>query len=112
MLGSPLYMAPEIIREVKYDNRVDVWSCGVIAYILICGRPPFKGRLKTDIFKSILETPLQFEHAIWDKVSKASKDFIKKCLEKDYSKRPQTKDLLNHEWFTKMIKEVQVEEHV
>lgn len=50
VLGSPLYMAPEIIEEKKYDHRVDIWSAGVICYILLSGRPPFKGRTKQDIF--------------------------------------------------------------
>ena len=42
-LGSPLYMAPELVKEETYDNRVDVWSTGVIAYILLSGIPPFIG---------------------------------------------------------------------
>ena len=42
-LGSPLYMAPELVEEKEYDNRVDVWSVGVIAYILLSGMPPFHG---------------------------------------------------------------------
>lgn len=42
-LGSPLYMAPEIIKKIPYDQKVDIWSMGVIVYILLCGRPPFKG---------------------------------------------------------------------
>lgn len=46
VLGSPLYMAPEIIEEKEYDARVDCWSIGVITYILLSGRPPFKGRDK------------------------------------------------------------------
>lgn len=58
VLGSPLYMAPEIIQEKKYDHRVDIWSVGVIAYILLSGRPPFKGKTKKDIFQSILHSPL------------------------------------------------------
>lgn len=54
VLGSPLYMAPEIVNEKTYDLRVDVWSVGVIAYILLSGRPPFKGKTKQEIFNSIL----------------------------------------------------------
>lgn len=76
VLGSPLYMAPEIIEEKKYDMRVDVWSVGVIAYILLSGRPPFKGRSKEEIFESILNNPLSFDHTIWKRASPDSKDFI------------------------------------
>lgn len=46
VLGSPLYMAPEIVQEKVYDQKVDIWSLGVIAYILLSGFPPFKGRSK------------------------------------------------------------------
>ena len=49
-LGSPLYMAPEIIKKLPYDSKVDIWSVGVIVYILLCGVPPFKGRSKEEIF--------------------------------------------------------------
>jgi serine/threonine protein kinase len=53
VLGSPLYMAPEIVKELPYDHKVDIWSVGVIAYILLSGRPPFKGNSKLEIFASI-----------------------------------------------------------
>lgn len=62
VLGSPLYMAPEIILEKPYDHKVDIWSIGVITYILLSGRPPFKGRTKQEIFKSILQGELLFDH--------------------------------------------------
>ena len=48
-------MAPEIVEERKYDARVDIWSIGVIAHILLSGRPPFKGKTKQEIFRSIKE---------------------------------------------------------
>ena len=80
MLGSPLYMAPEIIQEQPYNHKVDIWSIGVIAYILLSGRPPFKGRSKNEIFRSIMHASLNFDHPIWDKVSAEAKDFIIKAL--------------------------------
>lgn len=43
ILGSPIYMAPEIVKKLKYDGKVDIWSLGIIAYIMLSGRPPFNG---------------------------------------------------------------------
>jgi serine/threonine protein kinase len=61
VLGSPLYMAPEIIENKKpYNEKVDIWSLGVVTYILLSGRPPFKGPGRDEIFKSIQETNLDF----------------------------------------------------
>ena len=47
MLGSPLYMAPEIIKKQVYDEKVDIWSTGVLLYILFCGKPPFVAQTKS-----------------------------------------------------------------
>jgi calcium/calmodulin-dependent protein kinase I len=91
-------MAPEIVQEKTYDLRVDVWSVGVIAYILLSGRPPFKGKTKSEIFKSILEDELNFSTGIWSKISPEAKDFISASLKKDFKQRPFTQDLLNHKW--------------
>lgn len=49
-LGSPLYMAPEIVKKVQYDTKVDIWSLGVMAYVMLSGRPPFNGKSKDEIF--------------------------------------------------------------
>lgn len=54
VLGSPLYMAPEIVREEQYDKKVDIWSVGIIAHILLSGCPPFFGKTKQDIYRSIV----------------------------------------------------------
>lgn len=53
VLGSPLYMAPEIVNEMAYDKSVDIWSVGVITHILLTGCPPFYGKTKQDIYRSI-----------------------------------------------------------
>jgi len=65
VLGSPLYMAPEIIDGQSYNSKVDIWSIGVIAYILLSGRPPFKGKNKAEILYYIQNFPISFEHKNW-----------------------------------------------
>ena len=47
VLGSPLYMPPEIVKRISYDSKVDVWSAGVMTYILLVGKPPFQGKTKS-----------------------------------------------------------------
>lgn len=79
-LGSPLYMAPEIIKKVKYDFKVDVWSLGVITYILLTGRPPFSGKTKEEIFVQVSNKVITYSDPIWEKISKEALDFVKKCL--------------------------------
>jgi calcium-dependent protein kinase len=104
VLGSPLYMAPEIIHEELYDQKVDIWSTGIIAYILLCGRPPFKGKSKPDIFQSITRSPVMFDGDIWRKVSDEAKDFIVKCLNKEKNLRPSATELLDHPWIVNKVR--------
>ena len=65
VLGSPLYMAPEIILEEPYDEKVDIWSVGVITFILLSGRPPFTGKSKPEIFNSIKTKEVEFTNPCW-----------------------------------------------
>ena len=104
-LGSPLYMAPELCAETEYDQRVDVWSTGVIAYILLSGMPPFVGQSKDRIYASIQHSQPAFTKEVWKQVSPNAIDFIKKCLNKDYTKRPEVSELLNHSWIKEMVQE-------
>ena len=50
ILGSPLYMAPEIVKKLKYDSKVDIWSLGIMTYIILSGKPPFSAKTKDEIF--------------------------------------------------------------
>lgn len=94
-------MAPEIIQEKNYDHKVDVWSIGVITYILLCGRPPFKGRSKPEIFKSIIHNEPLFDTQPWPRISEEAIDFIRMALIKDNHKRWDAKSLLSHPWIQK-----------
>jgi serine/threonine protein kinase len=105
-------MAPEIIREEPYDEKVDIWSVGTIAYILLSGRPPFAGKSKPEIFNSITRGELQFKHPIWQQVSSEAKDFITKALHKDKAKRASAMELLSHPWIQHKVKIQRVQNQV
>lgn len=79
-LGTPLYMAPELIKDVDYDEKVDVWALGCIVYILLTGSPPFGGENRDEMAEAILGENPVFSHSIWDKLSIHAKDFVCRCL--------------------------------
>jgi len=92
ILGSPLYMAPEIVSGGDYGEKVDVWSTGVIAYILVTGKPPFKGRDRDDIFASIKFLDLSLDGL--DHLSKECRSFLILALTKEPQIRPSASALL------------------
>lgn len=98
VLGSPLYMAPEIVKKIKYDTKVDIWSFGIMAYILLCGKTPFNGKTKDEIFLQLATQSINFTDGIWSKVSKEAKSFVRKCLTRDPYLRPSAEELLGHDW--------------
>jgi len=96
--GTPGYVAPEILRRNKYDSQVDLWSVGVILYILLCGFPPFVDRNIKALYKLIRDGKFSFPSPYWDQVSKQAKDCIKKLLHTDPKKRLTATQLLKHDW--------------
>jgi len=92
--GTPDYVAPEVLRGIPYDNAVDIWSIGVITYILLCGFPPFYGSNDQMIFDKILRCDYSFPSPDWDKISTEAKDFIGALLVLDSSERPSAEDCL------------------
>jgi calcium-dependent protein kinase len=68
MVGTPYYVAPEVLKG-DYDERCDVWSLGVIMYILLCGYPPFEGNDNKAIFQKILKSEVIFEESEWKDIS-------------------------------------------
>lgn len=103
--GTINYMAPEILMNMRgaknqSDESVDVWSIGVVAYILLCGFHPFdfKSKCNQHIISRIISGKLEFPSPHWDNVPKICKDFIKRCLVLDPKKRATASELLKHQW--------------
>ncbi len=100
--GTPSYMAPEVINR-KYGAEADVWSCGVVAYQLLTGRLPFRDMVNQrpnakEVFRAILEDPLDLADPPWDVISEEAKDFVEHLLERDPKKRPTARAALLHPW--------------
>lgn len=103
ILGTPIYMAPELVIGTTYDCRVDVWSLGVITYILLCGKPPFDGE-STDMLKEeILHKELVYDSSLFGEVSNAAIDFTKLCLNRDTEERSYINELLQHPWIERWV---------
>ena len=99
-MGTPYYIAPEVLNH-DYGIECDIWSCGVILYIMLCGYPPFNGSSDRKIMERIQRGKFVFPEEEWDKVSKEAKHLISQMLNIDPSQRPSADQLLQHPWFTK-----------
>lgn len=86
IVGSAYYVAPEVLHR-SYSLEADIWSIGVITYILLCGSRPFWARTESGIFRAVLRSDLNFDDLPWPSVSPEAKDFVKRLLNKDYRKR-------------------------
>ncbi|KAK3016579.1 hypothetical protein RJ639_005852 [Escallonia herrerae] len=86
VVGSAYYVAPEVLRR-SYGKEIDVWSAGVILYILLSGVPPFWADTEKGIFDMILEGHIDYQSAPWPSISASAKDLVKKMLTKDPKKR-------------------------
>ncbi|KAF7052095.1 hypothetical protein CFC21_060244 [Triticum aestivum] len=97
IVGSPYYMAPEVLRR-SYGPEVDVWSAGVILYILLCGVPPFWAETEQGVARSILRGVLDFDREPWPRISDSAKSLVRQMLEMDPRKRLTARQVLAHPW--------------
>jgi len=122
-VGSAEFMAPEIVEafiedteeDFKYDKRCDLWSLGVMMYILLSGYPPFSGacgqqcawaqggqcdQCQLNLFTNIQQGTFEFHSKEWTSISDQAKDLIRRLLVKDAKKRLSARDVMDHEWLS------------
>ncbi|KAK9093821.1 hypothetical protein Scep_025290 [Stephania cephalantha] len=97
IVGSAYYVAPEVLHR-SYSVEADIWSIGVITYILLCGSRPFWARTESGIFRAVLRADPNFDDTPWPTVSPEAKDFVKRLLNKDHRKRMTAAQALTHPW--------------
>ncbi|XP_020809864.1 calcium/calmodulin-dependent protein kinase type 1 isoform X1 [Drosophila serrata] len=98
--GTPGYVAPEVLAQKPYGKAVDVWSIGVISYILLCGYPPFYDENDANLFAQILKGEFEFDSPYWDEISESAKHFIRNLMCVTVEKRYTCKQALAHAWIS------------
>lgn len=100
--GTPTYVAPEILKNHPHDESADMWSVGVIMYLLLVGYPPFKEDIQQQLFRRIRLGEYEFQAGDWHGISEEAKDMIRSLLVVDPAHRYSAKKALQHEWISDM----------
>jgi serine/threonine protein kinase len=95
------YVAPEVLKNAPYDQAVDMWSIGVILYVLLCGYPPFVDENQTELFRKIRMSEWKFPGEDWDSVSEEAKDLIRGLLVANPVQRLTAQQALQSDWLRK-----------
>ena len=103
--GTLSFVAPEVLQGKPYDKSVDLWSIGIITFLLLCGYLPFDDKhSEREIARQTIQDPVPFESKIWNKYSSEAKNFVERLLQKKPEKRLTIKEILEHPWIKKMDK--------
>jgi len=102
VVGTPYYVAPEVLTQ-SYDHRCDIWSVGVILYILLIGYPPFNGTNSKQVIQKIKLGHVEFLPEDWAHISEDVKDLIRRFLDIDLANRITIDQALDHKWFYKYL---------
>lgn len=108
--GKAYYLAPEIYDGI-YHDKSDMWSCGIILYILLCGHPPFDGENDEQIISLVKRSRVQMEGRIWEKVSSSAKELIEKLI-CGPSSRLTAQNALKHVWFDSKLQSAIEKHHI
>lgn len=96
--GSDFYLAPELIKQEEYGREIDIWSSGVIVYIVLCGSLPFYNTVLHKLYRQIVEVDVSFPIQQWHTISKGAQDFILRLLQAEPGDRLSAEQALNHPW--------------
>lgn len=99
--GTLSYVAPEVLLQRPYDKKVDLWSLGVIIYLLLSGTLPFDDDDDREIARQTIHDPVDFSYQAWSKVPEDAKQLIKGLLNKDPEGRTTLQEVLQHTWICK-----------
>lgn len=102
--GTLSYVAPEVLLQKPYDKSVDLWSLGVIIYLLLSGTLPFDDDDDREIARQTIHDEVDFSYHVWKKIGAEVKQMIKKLLEKDKKDRMTLEEVLQHPWILKKSK--------
>lgn len=97
--GTVDYVAPELIYQEPYDEKIDVWAVGILAFELLTGAAPFTGQSERDTYSNITNLDLQANEVFKERVGPIAKDFISRILMTDPKARMSLQEMLTHEWF-------------
>ena len=98
-LGTVAYASPEQLKGVKYDKAVDVWSLGVIFYVLMSGTLPYEGPTQKDTAQMIVDEPLNYRSPKWKYLSKEAQNLATRMLQKDAKMRCSLDAVMASDWF-------------
>jgi serine/threonine protein kinase len=96
--GSDFYLAPEVIKQEEYGREIDIWSCGVVSYVILSGSLPFFHNVLHKLYRQIVERDLSFPEQAWKSVAKGAQDFILRLLQVRPGDRLSAEQSLNHPW--------------
>ena len=97
VVGTPYYIAPEVLGK-RYDRACDLWSVGVIAYILLAGYPPFNGNSNAETHRAVSRGKYRFSREDWKHTTSESRDFVRRLLQIDPARRMTVEEALAHPW--------------
>lgn len=107
-IGTCFYMAPEMLKR-SYNELIDIWACGVIAYILLVGYPPFNGHNDHEIFTNIVQKPVIFDRDDWRNITPGAINLIMRMLEKNPEERISLDHIFQHNWFKRNFKTLKLD---